>query len=178
MKISIDKNIIRSFTVNDFNSFAKHANNPKIAAKLQNRFPYPFTEEDAKIWIRQAVSERKNSDFAIATADEVIGGIGFNKKTDVFHKSAEAGYWIAEPYWGQGIATKALKAIVNYAFQDFDLIRIYASPFECNPASARVLEKSGFQYEGRLRKSAVKNSVVLDQLMYSIIRDEWEASKE
>ena len=158
IEISVGSHIIRGFKEDDIGSLAKHANNPRVAANLENGFPHPFTAEDAKNWIKRAVSEREDCDFAIATAAEVIGGIGFKQRTDVFHRSAEVGYWIAEPYWGQGIATKALKAIVNYAFHEFDLIRIYASPFECNPASARVLEKSGFQYEGRLRKSVVKKT--------------------
>ena len=120
------------------------------------------------------MTERKDSDFAISSDSEIIGGIGFNQKSDVFSKSAEIGYWVAEPFWGQGIATEALTAIISYAFSKFDLIRIYAAPFESNPASSRVLEKAGFQYEGRLRKSVVKNGIVMDQLLYSILKEEWE----
>lgn len=174
MEISIGSNKIRSFMEKDTSMLAKYANNPQIAANMQNGFPSPFSEKDAEEWIEKAITQRKDSDFAIASDLEVIGGIGFTQKNDVFSKSAEVGYWVAEPFWGQGIATKALTAIIHYAFSNFDLIRIYAAPFECNPASSRVLEKTGFQYEGRLRKSVVKNGIVMDQLMYSLLREEWK----
>ena len=75
---------------------------------------------------------------------------------------------------GQSIATKALTEIISYAFSKIYLIRIYATPFASNPASSRVLEKVGFKYEGRLRQSVVKNGIVIDQLRYSFLKEDWE----
>jgi RimJ/RimL family protein N-acetyltransferase len=80
------------------------------------------------------------------------------------------GYYIGEDYWGRGICTTAVKLISQYVFDNSDIIRIYAEPFAHNAASCRVLEKSGFQYEGTLRSNAVKNGKVIDMRMYSIIR--------
>ena len=79
------------------------------------------------------------------------------------------GYWLGEPHWGKGIATKAVHALTQYAFAHFDIVRIYAGVFEWNRASARVLEKAGYTYEGRLRKSVTKDGKTIDQLMYAII---------
>ncbi|MDP6071748.1 MAG: GNAT family protein [SAR202 cluster bacterium] len=86
--------------------------------------------------------------------------------------SAEVGYWLGEPFWGKGIATMAISAIVDYAFAHFDLVRLYASVFEWNPASARVLEKAGFTLEGRECKSVTKDGQTIDALVYALVRDE------
>ncbi len=86
-------------------------------------------------------------------------------------RSAEIGYWLAEPYWGRGIATRALRAFADYAFATFDLVRLYGTPFEWNPASARVLEKAGFAYEGLLRQSITKDGRSVGAWMYGLVRD-------
>ncbi len=94
-----------------------------------------------------------------------IGVAGVNRH------SAEIGYWLGEPFWGQGIATKAVRALTEYAFAHLDLVRIYGTVFEWNPASARVLEKAGYTHEGRLRKSITKDGKIIDQLLYAIVRE-------
>jgi RimJ/RimL family protein N-acetyltransferase len=81
--------------------------------------------------------------------------------------SSEIGYWLAEPFWGRGIATEALVATTRYAAAEHGLTRIYALPFASNTASCRVLEKAGYRLEGRLRRSAIKNGSVTDQLQYA-----------
>jgi len=80
------------------------------------------------------------------------------------------GYYIAEPLWGKGFGTSAVKQTCRYIFEHTDIIRIYAEPFAHNAASCRVLEKSGFQCEGVLRKNAVKNGKEIDMKMYALIR--------
>ena len=83
----------------------------------------------------------------------------------------EIGYWLGEPYWGRGIATRAVRALIDYAFAHFDLMRLYATVFEWNPASARVLEKAGFTYEARIGKSVTKDGKTIYQLLHALIRD-------
>jgi len=176
MQKNIGEYILRNFQNSDVKSFVRHASNPNIAQNLRDAFPYPFTEDAAEMWIYRAINERSKTDFAIAYKNEVIGGIGFNLLDDVFSKSAEIGYWISEDYWGKGIATSALREIKNYAFKTFDIERIFTGVFSNNAASVRVLEKNGFYFEGCLRKSVFKNGMFLDQLIYSLIRDEWVES--
>jgi RimJ/RimL family protein N-acetyltransferase len=108
--------------------------------------------------------------FAIASSDEAIGGISVQPQYDVYRKSAEIGYWLGEPFWGKGIATLAVRALTSYAFSRLDLLRIYASVFAWNPASARVLEKAGYHIEGKMRDAVYKNGKVTDQLLYGITR--------
>lgn len=170
MKIDIGQYIIRDWAKDDAPDFTRHANNPKIAANLRDRFPYPFTLPDAESFLTRVISQKPRTSFAIATVVEVIGGIGLKLGQDVHHLTAELGYWLAEPYWGKGIMTSAVIAITDYGFLEFGLNRIYAEPYFSNSASIRVLEKAGFTFEGRLRASVIKNGKVLDQSMYAKLR--------
>jgi RimJ/RimL family protein N-acetyltransferase len=80
------------------------------------------------------------------------------------------GYWLAEPLWGRGLTTRAVIAASEWAFDSYKIIRIFATVFSHNVASVRVLEKSGFEREGILRRSAIKNGVILDQVLYAKLR--------
>jgi RimJ/RimL family protein N-acetyltransferase len=102
--------------------------------------------------------------------DAVVGGIGIDVGTDVFRRSAEIGYWLGEPFWGRGIATEVLRALTDYAWATFDIIRLEAGVFSWNPASARVLEKAGYTLEGCLRQGVVKQGRVGDRLIYGLLR--------
>ncbi len=106
--------------------------------------------------------------FAIAVNGEAVGGIGFVPLTDVERVSAEVGYWLGEPFWGRGLATEAVIAISRYAIEHHGLTRLFALPFAYNPASCRVLEKAGYQLETRLRRSAIKDGVIVDQMLYGL----------
>jgi len=101
---------------------------------------------------------------------EAIGGIGCRLLDDVNCKTAEIGYWLGEPFWGRGIAAAALKQTTEYTFQIFAVERLQATVFEWNPASARVLEKTGYKLEGRLRRSIFKDGRLADSLLYARIR--------
>ena len=102
-----------------------------------------------------------------AVDGEAVGGIALMLQEDVDRCSAEVGYWLSEKYWGRGIVTSALNAITNYAFKHLDVTRVFAIPFAHNAASIRVLEKAGYRCEGRMRRSAIKDGVVLDQFLYA-----------
>jgi [ribosomal protein S5]-alanine N-acetyltransferase len=168
MEIYFDKWKLRDWSFNDAPSLAKYANNRKIWQNMRDGFPYPYTEKDAQGWIHIAMA-RSGTAFAIATETEVIGAIDFRPQTDVYRKSAEVGYWLAEPYWGHGIATMALTRLTKYAFATFNLVRLYACVFAWNPASARVLEKAGFKMEGRHVKAVFKDGHLVDELLYALV---------
>ena len=87
---------------------------------------------------------------------------------DVERVSAEIGYWLGQRFWDRGIMTTAVRAVTEYAFDQFSLTRVYAVPYVTNVASHRVLEKAGFAREGLLRRSAIKNGVILDQVLFAI----------
>jgi RimJ/RimL family protein N-acetyltransferase len=144
-----------------------HANNRKVWLNLRDRFPHPYTKKAAQTWLDIVVGSRPETNFAIAIHNEAVGGIGFSIQADVGRRSAEIGYWLGEDYWGRGIASEALSAVTEYAFASFDLCRLYAHVFEWNPASTRVLEKAGYVFEGRLKKSVTKNDQTIDELVYA-----------
>jgi len=170
MEIRMGHYMIRDLQEGDAPSIAKYANNPKMWINLRDVFPHPYHLTDAKEFLTQVMQNEPRVVFAIATQDEVIGTIGLTLGTDVHRFTAELGYWLAEPFWNKGIMTSAVKKLSDYAFDHFSLYRIYAEPYTTNPASARVLEKAGFNREGILRSSAFKDGRVLDQWLYAKVR--------
>jgi RimJ/RimL family protein N-acetyltransferase len=161
---------VRSWRKGDLDALVRHANNAKIAANLRDQFPHPYTRRagiDYLEFVREQVPERS---FAIEYGGEAVGGIGFQIGIDISRISAELGYWLTESCWGQGLTTRAVKAASEWAFENYKLTRIFALVFTYNLPSIRVLEKAGFEREGILRRSAIKNGVMLDQVMYAKVR--------
>lgn len=127
--------------------------NKKVQDNLRDGLPYPYTERDAAEFIAAMLSADENDifSFAITAEGKVVGSISASRQQNIYRQTAELGYYIAEEYWGKGIATQAVGQICRYVFDKSDIIRIYAQPFAHNAASCRVLEKAGFKYEGTLR---------------------------
>ena len=159
--------IIRDWRVEDASSLARHANNRRIWLMVRDRFPSPYTIEDAEHWVHHCVRALPATDFAIEVDGEAAGGIGVVLCDDVERISAELGFWLGEMVWGRGVMTDAVSAFAPWAFERFNLQRIYAHVFERNPASARVLEKAGFSREARLRSAVIKEGEILDEWLYA-----------
>jgi RimJ/RimL family protein N-acetyltransferase len=162
--------IIRQWTINDLDNLVSYANNINIWNTLRNYFPHPYTKENGEEWLNKTIGQEPVVNFAIDLDGKAVGGIGLILNSDVYIMSAEIGYWIGEPYWGLGIATEALKQIVDYTFYYFDIIRLYAEVFENNKASMRVLEKNGFYLEGVRRKAVIKNGTLMDDYIWVKLR--------
>ena len=169
MQLTLRTCKVRSWRTADAEPLARAANNRNIWMNLRDAFPYPYTLKDAREYIRGVRQRTPETSFAIAVNDEAIGGVGFVLKPDVERVSAEIGYWLAEPFWGRGIASDALTAVTAYAVETHQLTRIFAVPFAWNAASCRVLEKAGYVLEARLRRSAIKDGKMTDQLQYAFI---------
>jgi ribosomal-protein-alanine N-acetyltransferase len=166
--------VFRPWQPADAASVFRYANNRHIASNLRDAFPFPYTMTDAKAYVAGCIAAGEDAQLtrAICYEDEVVGSIGVFLGTDVHRKSAELGYWLAEPFWGQGIMSTAVGLICRLAFESFDIVRIYAQPFAHNAASRRVLEKCGFHLEGVLEKSVYKNEEIQDSCMYALIKPE------
>jgi [ribosomal protein S5]-alanine N-acetyltransferase len=160
--------ILRPWKTDDLDSLIRHADNHKIARFMTDGFPHPYTRESGKAFIEFATRDNPIHIFAIDIAGDAVGGIGIHPQNDIYKKNAELGYWLSEMYWGNGIVTKAIKEITEFAFKTFDIDRIYARPFGTNLASQRVLEKTGFTLESRLEKTLYKNGEKLDELIYAV----------
>ena len=159
---------LRPFIDSDLPSLVKYANNYNIAKYLTDQFPHPYTDEDGQKFISSVSNSNPVNVFAIEVNGEAAGAIGIFPQSDIHRKSAEMGYWLAEPFWGNGIMTRAIGEIVEYGFKTFTIVRIFARPFSTNPASQRVLEKAGFTCEARLKDALYKNGIYMDELIYSI----------
>jgi len=160
---------LRAWNELDLNSLVKYANNHNIAKWLTNQFPHPYTYEDGKAFLSMVANDNPTKVFAIEINGEAVGSIGILPQTDIHAKNAEIGYWLAEEYWGKGIMAKAIQEIVDYGFQAFDIVRIFARPFSTNLKSQRVLEKAGFVLEARLKKALFKNGKFIDELIYATV---------
>lgn len=171
MRIEFGEYVIRDWTADDADSIVRYANNRKVAMWLRDRFPSPYTPADAEVFLGRVANQDPRMVFAIATRREAVGGIGLEFGEDVHRFTAELGYWLGEPFWGRGIMTDAVRLFTAWAFEHLAVHRIHAAVFDGNSASARVLEKAGFQREGRLRASVFKNGRTLDQLLYSRITE-------
>lgn len=161
---------LRPWSVNDLNSLVKYANNFNIAKNLMDIFPHPYTAENGRAFIEMANSHSPQNILCIEVEREAAGAIGVHPQPDVFRKNAELGYWLAEPLWGKGIMSKAIQEIVEYAFQNWDINRVFARPYGHNIGSQKALEKAGFQLEARLEKTVFKNGEYHDELIYAIRR--------
>ena len=171
MQLTLSRCDVRSWRSDDLASLVAHADNRKIWLNLRDRFPHPYTRHAGREFLRTVQTERPETLFAIAVGGEAVGGIGFVKMTDVERVSAEIGYWLAEPFWGRGIVTEALVAVTRHAIETHGFTRLFAVPFALNLASCRVLEKAGYVLEGRLRRSAIKDGQIVDQLQYAFIAE-------
>ena len=164
---------IRKWRIDDKSDLAMVLNNQKVLNNLRDGLPYPYTENDAEDFIRAMLLADKDTTFAFAISldDKAIGSIGVFRQDNIHRKTAEMGYYIGEPYWGNGYMTNAIKLACEYVFEKTDIIRIYAEPFAHNIASCRALEKAGFQYEGTLKSNAVKCGNIVDMKMYALVKE-------
>jgi ribosomal-protein-alanine N-acetyltransferase len=153
-------------------SLVKYANNKKIADNLRNAFPHPYSEQNAIDFIKSANENNPNKlVLAIDLNGELIGCIGAFKQVDIYSKNAEIGYWLAEPFWGNGYVSSVIKKILPMVFENMDIVRIYAEPFENNIGSKKVLEKAGFKLEAVLKNNIFKNGEILSSCIYSLLID-------
>ena len=169
MQLTLKSCDVRSWRMGDAEAIARHANNRKVWLNLRDAFPHPYSVNDAREFIKSLRNREPETTFAISVNGEAAGSVGFVLRHDVERVSAEIGYWLAEPFWGRGIATEALVALTDYAIATHHLTRIYALPFAYNAASCRVLEKAGYLLEARLRRSAIKNGAITDQMQYAFV---------
>jgi RimJ/RimL family protein N-acetyltransferase len=170
----MDTVTLRPWRPSDREALAALANDRRISINLRDGFPHPYGVEDADRFIAMARGMVPRTYLAIEAAGQLAGGVGYTLHTDVERIAAEVGYWIGVPFWGRGTATEAVRIVTAMAFSLHpELRRLYALPFASNPASARVLEKAGYQREAELRQSAIKEGVEQDQWLYVMLRDEF-----
>ena len=169
---------LRFIHKSDAFSICNHARSKEISR--YTFIPYPYRIEDAYKFIRDTHKWRRKGNiltFGIEHKEsgEIIGMISL-MRIDKINHSGEVGYWLGKKFWGKGFTLEAVQLICRYGFQKMKLVRIYARVLHPNIASARVLEKAGFQYEGRMRKTTFRHGKWFDDLRYGILKEELKAA--
>ncbi|MCK5739582.1 GNAT family N-acetyltransferase [bacterium] len=154
---------LRPLKETDAACIARYANNRNVWKKLVDQFPFPYSIEDARNWLAGPAKIESNIIFGIERSNEIIGVVGVHAQDDIHAKTAEVGYWLAEPFWGRGIMTETVRAVMEYALGNGDWVRFQASVFSSNCASARVLEKCGFHCESIQKNAVFKDDRLLDE---------------
>ena len=174
MEVFFEGIVLRPWSIKDADKLASIADNKNIADNLRDGFPFPYSLNDAIEWLNLILPGNfPPRFFAIEIDKSVVGSIGLVSKTDIYRKNFEIGYFLAQDHWGKGIMTRAIKAATSYAFREFDIVRVYAEPFTDNGGSRRALEKAGYILEGTFRRNVIKNGIIKDSCIYSVLKEDF-----
>jgi RimJ/RimL family protein N-acetyltransferase len=168
--LTTERLVLRPYEPSDVEPLVRLAGAREVAATTL-RIPHPYTEADARNFIAACLASTEDeARFAIIlrTDGQFCGGIGL--RLDGAHYHAELGYWLGVPFWGQGYATEAARAVLDYGFDVLNLHRIYANHVAYNVASGRVLRKIGMRYEGCLRGHICKWDTFHDLECYGMLK--------
>ena len=161
----------RSYDLDYADRFAQIRNNTSVLNNGYDKTPNPFTKQDAIKFMNTQLSKKPPQRFLIFYNNELAGEIGITIQDDVHRLCAEIGYFIAEPFWGKGLATEAIKKMTEYTFATFEIVRIIAGVFDFNKASMKVLEKNGYYLESIRKKSVIKNGQIIDDYIWVKLKD-------
>ncbi len=172
--------VLRPFTLDDATRVQLLAGE-RIIAEMTGHIPHPYHAGVAEDWINTHAGDWKHGDaltlaITLGETGELIGAVSLTLRPEF--KRAELGYWIGVPYWNHGFMTEAARAVLRFAFESLQMQRVYAIHFARNPASGRVMQKIGMQYEGTLRKHFVRWDKAEDLIYYGILIDEWKNKRE
>ncbi len=159
--------LVRGWRDGDRAALVSHADNRKIWRNLKDRFPHPYTQQDAGDWLALARAQPERPVWAIEIDGEAAGCIGLEPLADIYARTALIGYWLGEAYWGRGLMTAIVQRVSALALGELGFLRLEAPVMAWNPASMRVLEKCGFAREATLRKSVSKDGEVIDSVLYA-----------
>ncbi len=154
---------LRKYDLEYARDFAKFRTNPNIYINGFDNTPNPFTVENAIDLFKENINKKLSDRFLIFYEGEFCGDIGIWLKDDVYRHNAEIGFWIAEPYWNKGIATKSIELMTAYAFKNFELKKIIACVIEYNKPSMMTLKKCGYELEVVLKCEVFKNGTFYNQ---------------
>ncbi|MGH1465442.1 MAG: GNAT family N-acetyltransferase [Cognatishimia sp.] len=148
-----------------------HYASDRVLARMTTVIPHPLPPGASEAFITRALSESRIADvWAIDGqndgAEELMGVISLDRVDD---GKSEIGYWVAPPYWNTGIASSAVRRLIKA--NPLNSVTMYASVFQDNPASARVLTNCGFQYIGDAENFSVARNAAVPTWTYSLKLD-------
>ena len=173
--LQTERLILRPFTITDAADVQLYAGDRDVARNTST-IPHPYEGGMAEAWIKThqpAFEKGTGINLAITLKDTqesddpvLVGAISLD--IDIHEGSSELGYWVGKPFWNCGYCTEAAKVIVTYAFDVLELTSVHAFVFKRNPASGRVLQKIGMQFEDCFPKAVEKWGNTEDLIKYSI----------
>lgn len=175
VKLIIDEeHCLSPFTSADKPALLEYLNDHQIY-DCTLRIPFPYTDYDADRWFELSNKTTRllgrPVHWAVRRGDgKLIGSAGLDGLDVHEPHRAEIGYWLARPFWGRGIMTAGVARLCRHAFDDWRIDKVSAQVFEGNEASVRVLEKNGFELEGRLRSHYKKAGRLIDVRLYGLLR--------
>ncbi len=175
--LKTERLVLRPFSPDDARRIKDLAVDKDIASTTIE-IPHPYRLEDGLSWIgthQKQFDEGRQITYAITLAGtgEFVGAIDL--RIEKAHKRAEMGFWVGKPYWYSGFCSEEVREIIKYGFEELGLNRIHARHFVRNPASGKVLQKTGMNYEGTLRQYFIKWGKFEDVKLYAILKDVWNS---
>ncbi|WNV07595.1 GNAT family N-acetyltransferase [Tardiphaga sp. 709] len=164
---------LRKPTLADVKAIAHLANDRRIA-EMTRRLPFPYQHDHAVDFVNSLSETASDSVFLIELDRRPIGMVGIDWREV---ESPELGYWLGVDHWGQGFATEAARAAIDYAFDEFDIDHLISGARVANPSSRNILEKCGFQWSGVQlhRFEAIGSSTPVD--CFKLTRGVWSSLK-
>jgi RimJ/RimL family protein N-acetyltransferase len=158
----------------------QHLAGSREVARMTIAIPHPYEEGMAEQWIathEEQFLNTKGVHFAVTLREQqaLCGVVGL--EIDAPNNNAMIGYWLGVPYWGKGYCTEAARAVIGYGFESLGLHRIHSYHFGSNPASGRVMQKLGMEYEGRLREHILKWGDYEDHVQYGLLAAQWKTAQ-
>jgi ribosomal-protein-alanine N-acetyltransferase len=153
---------LREYADSDLERLVNLANNENVSRYLVYTFPYPYTRDDAEWWIGTGSKQNGAITRVIEYQGLFVGSVGITPQSGWREHLGEIGYWVAEDYWGKGIATTALHQMTDYGFKTRNFRKLNAPVLAPNIASMRVLEKCGYELEGILKGEVKKRGTYFD----------------
>ena len=177
--LKTERLLLRPFLHGDEEDLLATATDSEWARYLVN-VPEPFDRQKAKAFIKRVADLshwEESPSFAVVYQGNVIGA-AYLKDLDHANHRAEFGFHVARYFWGKGLVREGAAELLNWAFTDLELNRVYAHVDPRNERAIRVLEKLGMSREGVLRQYVQWRGDYRDMAVWSILRQEWETGKE
>ncbi|MBX7207537.1 MAG: GNAT family N-acetyltransferase [Verrucomicrobiaceae bacterium] len=162
---------LRPIQMSDLDDLVRCANNASVARFLMGRFPHPYTGSDGRSFLEKCASGAAGHVFAIEIRSELVGTLGLRPGKFERSHTCHFGYWLAEPFWGRGIMTEAVRLVSDRVLRDLEFHRMETEVYSLNERSIRVLEKAGFVMEGRLRDAVICDGKFYDDLIFARLRN-------
>ena len=162
---------LRPWRASDAAALAQHANDTEVWRWMSDSFPHPYTPEIARHWCTRGHIDFGGDNWAIALDDQALGGCGIHAGAGQFRCNAEIGWWLARPYWGRGVVSRVAALLVQRAFDNPAITRVFAPIHAGNGRSMSVARKAGLSLESVQRLSAMKAGQPVDRHVFARYRD-------